>query len=98
MSTLGAGARSLRAPAIPSIVGRPRTGSKRPGCVTGPATGAGRDQLDPPLVETETNSNASFPADDSVPTPNTYAFPWLSDRIVHPSSGLRCELFAAAVI
>src|SRR5919197_2239615 len=33
MSTLGAGAKSLRAPAIPSIVGRPRTGSNVPGCV-----------------------------------------------------------------
>ena len=31
MSTLGAGARSLRAPAMPSIVGRPITGSTTPG-------------------------------------------------------------------
>src|SRR6266851_4174222 len=49
MSTLGAGARSLRAPAMPSIVGRPRTGSKMPGCVTGPATGVGCDHVSPPL-------------------------------------------------
>src|SRR5215468_10812055 len=51
MSTLGAGARSLRAPAMPSIVGRPRTGSKIPGCVTGPATAVGFDQVDPPFVD-----------------------------------------------
>jgi len=33
-----------------------------------------------------------------VPTPNTYAVPRLSVRIVQPSSGLRWELFAAGVI
>jgi hypothetical protein len=38
MSTLGAGARSLRAPATPSITGRPCTGSRTPGGVTGPTT------------------------------------------------------------
>src|SRR3954453_17286159 len=78
MSTLGAGARSLRAPAMPSMVGRPSAASGRPGCVTGPATGAGADQPAPPLVEIETNSNACLPADDSVPTPKTYALPRLS--------------------
>jgi len=41
MSTDGAGARSLRAPAKLSIVGRPCAGSKTPGWVTGPATGTG---------------------------------------------------------
>src|SRR5438132_11858191 len=71
MSALGAGARSLRAPAMPSIVGRPSTGSKSPGCVTGPATGLGFDQLDPPLKERDMNSNASWPPDESVATPNT---------------------------
>src|SRR5919206_435254 len=45
MSTLGAGARSLRAPAMPSITGRPCTGSKAPGWLTGPDTGRGRDQV-----------------------------------------------------
>ena len=59
MSTLGAGARSLRAPATPSMVGRPSTGSKIPGCVTGPATGCGFDQVEPPSVEMDTNSKAS---------------------------------------
>ena len=58
MSTLGAGARSLRAPAMPSIVGRPSTGSNRPGCVTGPTTGFAGDQLVPPFVERDMSSNA----------------------------------------
>src|SRR2546423_13076660 len=98
MSTLGAGARSLRAPAIPSITGRPSTGSKTPGCVTGPGTGRGFDQLVPPSSEVETNSNASCPDDESVATPNTYARPVLSVRIVQPSSGFRWVLLAAAVI
>src|SRR3954451_24528170 len=89
MSTLGAGARSLRAPATPSMTGRPCTGSMTPGCVTGPDTGVGRDHDVPPLVETDVNSNACLPSDDTVPTPNTYALPRLSVRIVHPSVGLR---------
>src|SRR5437764_3939954 len=98
MSTLGAGARSLRAPAKPSITKLPWTLSKTPGCVTGPATGRNRDQLCPPLVDFDIISNACFPADETVPTPNTYALPWLSVRIVQPSSGFRCELLAAALI
>src|SRR2546430_1448394 len=53
MSTLGAGARSLRAPATPSMTGRPRTGSKTPGWVTGPATGVGLDHVPPPLVDVD---------------------------------------------
>jgi len=56
MSTLGAGARSLRAPAMPSIVGRPSTGSMTPGWVTGPATVRGADQVAPPFLEKDTNS------------------------------------------
>src|SRR2546421_9542257 len=98
MSTLGAGARSLRAPAIPSIVGRPSTGSGIPGCVTGPATGTAFDQLDPPSNDRDISSNALWPWDDTVPTPKTYAVPWLSVRIVQPSVGFRWLLFAAAVI
>src|SRR3954471_15172354 len=95
MSTLGAGARSLRAPATPSITGRPCTGSNAPGCVTGPATGCGFDQVDPPFVERDMNSKACLPAWGSEPTPNTYAVPRLSVRMVQPSSGLRCPLLAA---
>ena len=71
MSTLGPGARSLRAPAMPSIVGRPRTGSKIPGCVTGPATGRGADHVPPPLFEIETSSEAVWPCEETVPTPKT---------------------------
>src|SRR5919204_2879377 len=95
MSTLGAGARSLRAPATPSMTGRPCTGSNAPGWLTGPTTGRARDQLAPPSVDFDITSNGRRPADDDVPTPNTYATPWLSVRIVQPSGGLRCELFAA---
>src|SRR5436305_8941310 len=80
MSTLGAGARSLRAPATPSITGRPATGSKTPGCVTGPATGCGFDQPAPPSVDCETNSNASCPAGERVPTAKTEAVPRLLVR------------------
>src|SRR5919199_3552002 len=58
MSTLGAGARSLRAPAMPSIVGRPITGSGTPGWVTGPTTGVGRDHVRPPSNDFDMNSNA----------------------------------------
>src|SRR5579884_3375729 len=98
MSTLGAIARSLRAPATPSITGRPCTGSSTPGWVTGPATGRNVDQVWPPLVERDIISNTCLPFDDDVPTPNTYALPLLSVRIVHPSSGFRWALFAAALI
>src|SRR3954468_13369280 len=89
MSTLGAGARSLRAPAIPSIVGRPRTGSIRPGWVTGPATGTIFDQLEPPSLDRDISSNACCPCEDTVPTPKTYAVPVLSVRTVQPSAGFR---------
>ncbi len=103
MSTLGATARSLRAPATPSITGRPCTGSSTPGWVTGPATGwvtgpatgLNLDQLCPPLVERDIISNV-WPPEEA--TPNTYALPWLSVRIVQPSSGLRWLLLAAALI
>src|SRR5262249_20972093 len=89
MSTLGAGARSLRAPATPSMTGRARTGSSAPGCVTGPATGVALDQCLPPSVDVDMSSNASWPWDESVPTPNTYAVPLLAVRTVQPSVGLR---------
>jgi hypothetical protein len=98
MSTLGAGARSLRAPATPSITGRPCTGSNAPGWLTGPATVCGLDQLAPPSVERDMNSNGSLPPVTDVPTPKTYAEPRLSVRIVQPSSGLRWLLLAAGVI
>src|SRR3954464_5040913 len=61
MSTLGAGAKSLRAPAIPSIVGRPRAGSNKPGWVTGPATGAPFDHVWPPSNWRDMSSNAPLP-------------------------------------
>src|SRR5437588_8965442 len=98
MSTLGAGARSLRAPATPSITGRPCTGSVTPGWVTGPATGRNLDHVRPPFVDFDIISNVCFPFEEDVAMPNTYALPWLSVRIVQPSSGLRCELSAAALI
>src|SRR5918911_1661807 len=98
MSTLGAGVRSLRAPATPSITGRPCTGSNAPGWLTGPDTARGRLHVDPPLSEVDMSSNGWGPACDTVPTPNTYARPRLSVRIVHPSVGLRWLLFAAAEI
>src|SRR5207302_7053297 len=96
MSTLGAFARSLRAPVMPSISGRPCTGSKTPGWVTGPTTGVGVDHVDPPVVETDISSNVCLPAEETVPLPNTNALPWLSVRTVHPSSGLLSRLLAAA--
>src|SRR5438105_9244244 len=98
MSTLGAGARSLRAPAAPSIVGRPMLGSKTPGWVTGPATGRGLDHVAPPLVEMETSSLLVWPCEETVPMPKTYALPLLSVRMVQPSTGLRWPLLAAAPI
>src|SRR5262245_59807986 len=98
MSTLGAGARSLRAPARPSITGRPVFASVMPGCVTGPATATGCDQLAPPFVERDISSNASWPDEETVPTPKTYATPWLFVRTVQPSRGFRWPLFAADVI
>src|SRR6266851_8940764 len=96
MSTLGAGARSLRAPAMPSMVGLPSTGSKRPGWVTGPATGVGFDQFWPPLVEVDISSKLPLPDEELVPMPKTYAVPSLPVRTVQPSSGLFWPLLAAA--
>src|SRR5690348_8857062 len=97
MSTLGAGARSLRAPATPSITA-PTSGSNTPGWVTGPETGVAFDQLVPPSVDFDISSKASWPCDETVPTPNTYAVPSLVVRTVHPSVGFRWPLFAAGVI
>src|SRR5437899_11033212 len=85
MSTLGAGARSLRAPATPSMTGRRWTGSNSPGWFTGPATGVNRDQVEPPFVDRDIISNDWPPL---LATPKTYALPVLSVRTVHPSSGL----------
>src|SRR5260221_759496 len=96
MSTLGAGARSLRAPRTPSISGRPCTGSKTPGWVTGPDTARGVDQFWPPFVDFDISSKAWWPWLETVPTPNTYALPWLSVRMVHPSAGFFWPLLAAA--
>src|SRR5215475_6686807 len=59
MSTLGAGARSLRAPATPSITGEPWTGAKIPGWCTGPTTGVWADQFAPPLWDTDISPNWS---------------------------------------
>src|SRR2546428_13435169 len=98
MSTLGAGARSLRAPPTPSMTGRPRTGSKTPGWVTGPATGVGLDHVPPPLADVDISSKACLPCDETVPMPNTQALPELSGRIVQPPSGLRWPLLAAAPV
>src|SRR5438309_2000176 len=98
MSTLGAGARSLRAPATPSMTGRPWTGSVTPGWVTGPTAGVNCDQFFPPFVDFDIISNDCLPFEGDVPMPNTYAVPALSVRIVHPSSGLRWPLPAAALI
>src|SRR5438552_5845517 len=97
MSTLGAGPRSLRAPAMPSLTKLPCPGSNTPGWVTGPATGRGVDQVCPPSVEVTISSKASCPAEETVPTPKTYATPWLSVRTVQPSIGLRWPLLAAPV-
>src|SRR5947199_7830662 len=98
MSTLGAGARSLRAPATPSMTGRPCTGSVAPGWLTGPATGRGRVHVEPPLSEVDMNSNGCLPAGTFVAMPKTYARPRLSVRIVQPSIGLRWLLSAAEEI
>ena len=71
MSTLGAIARSLRAPAMPSITGRPCPGSSTPGWVTGPATGVNLDQVPPPLVERDISSKTCLLVEDTVASPNT---------------------------
>src|SRR5207253_2671634 len=81
----------------PSIVGRPSTGSMRPGCVTGPTTGTILDQLMPPSVERDISSNTCWPSEETVPIPKTYAVPVLSLRTVQPSAGLTWLLFAAPV-
>ena len=57
ISTDGAGARSLRAPATLSIVGRPCAGSKTPGWLTGPATATGLLHEVPPFVDFDISSN-----------------------------------------
>ena len=64
--------------------------------MTGPATGTGDDQLDPPLSDVDISSKLDLPSEESVPIPNTYVRPLLSVRIVQPSSGLRWPLLAAA--
>src|SRR5436305_4365423 len=96
MSTEGAVARSLRAPATPSSTDRPCTGSSTPGWVTAPGIWMGRPQFWPPSVEGTMYSKFSLVA-GSVPMPKTYTLPRLSVRIVQPSSGWICVLLAAAV-
>src|SRR5260370_26958882 len=81
MSALGAKARSLRAPATPSITGRPMTGSMTPGS-TADTRSLGPVKRAPPLVDLYIISNDVPPR---LPTPNTYTLPWLSVRMVQPS-------------
>src|SRR5262249_39061314 len=81
MSTLGPNARSLRAPATPSITGRPMTGSTTPG-LTAVATSVGPVKWAPPSVDLYIIWNDVPPRR---PTPNAYTLPWLSVRTVQPS-------------
>src|SRR5712691_2892563 len=91
MSALGAKARSLRAPAMPSITGRPMTGSKTPG-LTAVDSSAGPVKCAPPSVDLYIISNEVPPR---LPTPNTYRLPWLSVRTVQPSGWLLTPLLVA---
>src|SRR6266851_8191350 len=91
MSALGANARSLRAPAMPSITGRPRTGSTIPGS-TVVASSAGPVKCAPPSADLYIISNDTPPR---LPTPNTYRLPWLSVRTVQPSGWLLMPLLVA---
>src|SRR5690349_17043439 len=81
MSTFGPPARSTRAPAMPSITGRPSTGSNTPGSTTG-ATAVGPTQCAPPSVDLYINCRF---APLRAPTPKTYTLPTLSVRTTQPS-------------
>src|SRR6185437_2760097 len=91
MSTLGPSARSERAPAMPSRVGRPRAGSMTPGETAG-ATSCSAPKWAAASVDLYMVSNEE-PL--RVAMPNTYTLPLLSVRTVQPSGWLLLPLSAA---
>src|SRR5262245_18425609 len=84
MSTLGIAIRSIRAPAGPSLLHRPATGSKKKQEAFICMKSTGRPHVVPPLDDVTRLCAPSFEVLDKC-VKNAYTFPWLSVRTVHPS-------------
>src|SRR5215472_1048010 len=83
ISMLGMAIRSIRAPAGPSMVQRPSTGSTKKQPVFVCMKSTGRPQLLPPVVDFTTVCAPLFPVLGKR-VKKSYTFPWLSVRTVHP--------------
>src|SRR4051794_36890949 len=102
MSTDGAGLRSARAPATPSMTHRPIDGSNALHVSNAPNSGRARSQLRPPSVERDMIIWPSEALAGSKPywKAKTYATPRESVRTVQPVRPKPCRvwtLFAAEV-
>src|SRR5262249_39431425 len=95
MSTLGIAIRSFRAPAGPSLLHRPATGSKKKQEAFICMKSTGRPQVVPPLDDVTRVCMPSFDVVEKC-VKNAYTFPWLSVRTVHPSRVL--ALFGGATL
>src|SRR6516225_9266798 len=84
MSMLGMAIRSFRAPAGPSLLQRPATGSKKKQEAFICMKSTGRPQLLPPVVDFTRVCAPLFDVLEKC-VKNAYTFPWLSVRTVHPS-------------
>src|SRR6516165_1050925 len=84
MSTLGIAIRSFLAPAGPSLLQRPATGSKKKQEAFICMKSTGRSQVVPPLDDVTRVCAPSFDVLEKC-VKNAYTFPWLSVRTVHPS-------------
>src|SRR6266480_3620646 len=83
MSTLGMAIKSFRAPAGPSLLQRPATGSKKKQEAFICMKSTGRPQLSPPVVDLIIVCVPLFEVLEKC-VKNVYTFPWLSVRTVHP--------------
>src|SRR5262245_65498596 len=84
MSMLGIAIRSFRAPAGPSLLHRPATGSKKKQEAFICMKSTGRPQVVPPLDDVTRVCAPLFDVLEKC-VKNAYTFPWLSVRTVHPS-------------
>src|SRR5262249_10507837 len=83
MSTLGMGIRSVRAPAGPSMLQRPATGSTKKQASFICMKSTGRPQVAPPVDDFTMVCAPVFDVSEKW-VKNAYTAPWLSVRTVHP--------------
>jgi hypothetical protein len=83
MSMLGMAIRSVRAPAGPSMLQRPATGSTKKQASFIGMKSTGRPQVAPPVADVTIVCAPVFDVSEKC-VKNAYTRPWLSVRTVHP--------------